>query len=107
MPFKTSAVVLAMCTILAMPVKSQDSHNTVPDEPFVIRTGLNVSHWLSQSDARGKERERFMTNVDFQKISAMGFDHVRIPVDEVQLWDSTGRKENETFPCFIRQYSGQ
>jgi endoglucanase len=27
----------------------------------------------------------------------MGFDHVRIPLDEVQLWDSLGNKEAEAF----------
>jgi len=64
---------------------------------FTIRTGVNVSHWLSQSEARGSERLNYITMADFDTIAAMGFDHVRIPVDEVQLWDSLGRKEKEGF----------
>ena len=64
---------------------------------FAIRTGVNVSHWLSQSDKRGEERKHFMTQNDFDTIASMGFDHVRIPVDEVQLWDSLGNKEAEGF----------
>jgi endoglucanase len=91
------AAAVALSLALATPMNSQQSHKTVPEDQFVIRTGLNVSHWLSQSDARGKEREQFMTAADFQKIGAMGFDHVRIPVDEVQLWDSTGHKEPQAF----------
>jgi endoglucanase len=62
---------------------------------FAIRTGVNVSHWLSQSDARGADRLNYITKADFDTIAAMDFDHVRIPVDEVQLWDSLGQKENE------------
>jgi endoglucanase len=66
-------------------------------EKFQIRTGVNVSHWLSQSDARGKERAAAITEADFRKIASMGFDHVRIPVDEVQLWDSLGNRQEEGF----------
>ncbi len=64
---------------------------------FRIRTGVNVSHWLSQSDKRGVERAAYITEADFRKIASMGFDHVRIPVDEVQLWDSLGHREEEAF----------
>lgn len=64
---------------------------------FMIRTGVNVSHWLSQSDRRGEERRKVITKADFDSIASAGFDHVRIPVDEVQLWDSVGHKEAEAF----------
>ncbi len=75
----------------------QDSKTSDTTDRFVIRTGVNVSHWLSQSEKRGEERKRFMTQADFDTIASMGFDHVRIPVDEVQLWDSVGNKEAEGF----------
>ncbi|HPG84655.1 MAG TPA: cellulase family glycosylhydrolase [bacterium] len=68
-----------------------------PAEKFEIRSGVNVSHWLSQSEKRGEERLAYITEADFAKIAAIGFDHVRIPVDEVQLWDSTGHREEEAF----------
>jgi len=64
---------------------------------FNIRTGVNVSHWLSQSDKRGEERRKYITKADFDTIASAGFDHVRIPVDEVQLWDSLGNKEPKGF----------
>jgi endoglucanase len=68
-----------------------------PDETFMLRTGVNVSHWLSQSEARGQERAGYIMEADFDTIAAAGFDHVRIPVDEVQLWDSAGLKIPEAF----------
>ncbi|MEJ2629414.1 MAG: cellulase family glycosylhydrolase, partial [bacterium] len=64
---------------------------------FRIRTGVNVSHWLSQSDKRGQERENYITKADFDTIASLGFDHVRIPVDEVQLWDIKGNKQKQAF----------
>ncbi len=66
-------------------------------DKFEIKTGVNVSHWLSQSEKLGKERAAYITKADFVKIAALGFDHVRIPVDEVQLWDLDGNKEKEAF----------
>jgi endoglucanase len=74
----------------------QPVSNNVADE-FVLRTGVNVSHWLSQNRARGEKRKEYITQADFDTIQSMGFDHVRIPVDEVQLWDSLGNKEPEAF----------
>jgi endoglucanase len=66
-------------------------------DEFTIRTGVNVSHWLSQSQRRGAEREKINTKEDFEKIAGMGFDHIRLPIDEEQMWDSAGNKHKEVF----------
>jgi endoglucanase len=58
---------------------------------------LNTSHWLSQTDIRGEERAAYMQERDFKKIAEMGFDHVRIPIDEEQMWDEEGNKHPEAF----------
>jgi endoglucanase len=58
---------------------------------FAVRRGTNVSHWLSQSDRRGDERARFFTAEDVAIVAKLGFDHLRIPVDEVQLFDEAGK----------------
>ena len=82
--------------IFTMSVAQQkDVINTA--DKFIIRTGVNVSHWLSQSERRGEERRQYITKRDFDTIAVSGFDHVRIPVDEEQLWDSTGKKDIEAF----------
>ncbi len=64
---------------------------------FSIKRGTNIAHWLSQSNRRGAERAAFFTKKDIDFIKASGFDHIRLPVDEEQLWDSTGRREEEAF----------
>ena len=74
-----------------------NAQTSASTDNFTIRTGVNISHWLSQNDNRGEERSRYMTKSDFDTIASLGFDHVRIPVDEVQLWDAAGKKEPEGF----------
>ena len=64
---------------------------------FVIKRGVNVSHWLSQTTIRGKERAKYVTQEDFKAIKAMGFDHVRLPIDEEQFWTKDGKQEKAAF----------
>jgi endoglucanase len=64
---------------------------------FRIRRGTNISHWLSQSTRRGAEREAWFTQKDVAFIRSLGFDHIRLPVDEVQLWAEDGRQDDEAF----------
>jgi endoglucanase len=64
---------------------------------FTITRGTNISEWLSQSSRRGAARAAFFTSQDVAWIANLGFDHVRLPVDEEQLWDSTGRRNQEAF----------
>jgi len=90
--------VIALSALLALiscktPVKETAS----TPEGFFIKRGLNVSHWLSQTEMRGEEREGYMQAADFEKIAEMGFDHVRIPVDEMHLWDEDGNREEDAF----------
>jgi endoglucanase len=65
--------------------------------PYKIKRGTNIAHWLSQSDRRGQERANFFTEKDVQYIASAGFDHIRLPVDEQQLWDSTGKRNEDAF----------
>ena len=62
-----------------------------------LQRGVNLSHWLSQSDRRGADRRAWTTRDDFSRIRSFGFDHVRLPVDEVQLWTETGEKDHEAW----------
>ena len=52
---------------------------------FRIKRGTNVSHWLSQSEQRGEARRLHIQEDDFARLESLGFDFVRIPIDEVQF----------------------
>ena len=68
---------------------------------FEIRRGTNLSHWLSQ-DFRWQPREIWITENDFRFIARAGFDHVRLPIDEKEMWQEDGTLNEEAF-AVLRQ----
>lgn len=68
-----------------------------PYPSFKIKRGTNIAHWLSQSKIRGSERAVFFTEKDIIFIDSVGFDHIRIPIDEEQMWDETGKRNEDAF----------
>lgn len=62
-----------------------------------LKRGVNLSHWLSQSDRRGQDRRDWITHADFARIRGLGFDHVRLPLDEEQLWKPDGSRDQEAW----------
>ena len=68
------------------------------DNRFDINRGVNISGWLSQTTLTGSARDNFMTQQEFNNLAQMGFDHVRLPVGEDQMFISrTGEKVTEVF----------
>lgn len=66
-------------------------------QEFVIGKGTNLAHWLSQSRQRGEERRLFIQEKDIDYIADLGFEHVRLPIDEEQMWDDQGNRHNDAF----------
>ena len=64
---------------------------------FNFKRGVNISHWLSQSKKRGADRENYFTEADVKAVAEAGFDHIRLPIDEEQLWDEAGNKDPVAF----------
>jgi len=42
-------------------------------DEFTIRTGVIVSHWLSQSNKQGDERKNYTTRADFETINWISY----------------------------------
>lgn len=51
-----SLTLLLMLIGFLLPLKSISA-----SEQFAVKRGTNLAHWLSQSETRGKEREKFIT----------------------------------------------
>ncbi len=64
---------------------------------FKVNRGINIAHWLSQSGARGASRDAYFVEKDIRYIASLGFDHVRIPIDEEQMFTESGEKEPQAF----------
>lgn len=85
-----------LCAVIMMAAAISCTEKT-EDNNFTIKRGTNLSHWLSQSFDRGEIREKKVTEEDIIRLKEYGFDHVRIPVDEVQFWNEQGEKEPEAW----------
>ncbi|MBK5277641.1 MAG: cellulase family glycosylhydrolase [Bacteroidia bacterium] len=77
--------------------ESLTDQSTEDNSSFQIKRGTNIAHWLSQSARRGIEREEFFTEKDIQFIDSVGFDHIRLPIDEEQMWDENGQRYDDAF----------
>lgn len=86
--------VWALACVLVLSLACSSADDT---KGFVVHRGTNISHWLSQSQRRGEARAAWFTEKDAAYLADLGFDHLRIPVDEEQLWDEAGNKEPEAF----------
>jgi len=87
------AIILAACQSR----KAEENVKSFPYTSFQILRGTNIAHWLSQSRKRGEERQKFITEKDIQFIDSLGFDHVRLPMDEEQMWDENEKRHDDAF----------
>lgn len=80
-------------------IKSQKLYYSQPEnrDYFQIKRGINISHWLSQNSDKSENRRQFFTKEDAETIAELGYDHVRIPVDEEHLWDENGNRLESSF----------
>ena len=60
-----------------------------------FQRGVNLGGWFSQCDYSEERLNNFITEADFCQIAALGFDHVRIPIDYnvIQNPDGTMRPD--------------
>ena len=92
------AMLLPLVAAAAMLVSCTGKENTPTAEGFHIKRGTNLSHWLSQNNVdRGEARANHIQEDDYARLEELGFDHVRIPIDEVQFWDEEGNKLPEAW----------
>lgn len=62
---------------------------------FKIKKGVNIGNWLSSSKLRGEERAKIFTTDDIDKLASYGFDHLRLPVSEDQMFTKEGEIDKE------------
>lgn len=64
---------------------------------MILGKGTNLAHWLSQTKRTGEERRLFLQEKDIAYIAEQGFDHIRLPIDEMQMWDEQGNRDEAAF----------
>ena len=94
---KILSLAFAALTLLAISACTSKNETNNGENNFKIGRGTNVSHWLSQSEERGEARRLHIQEDDFARLDSLGFDFVRLPIDEVQFWDEDGNKLPEAW----------
>ena len=87
-------VIVGLGTIISC--KQSASTQAMNPSGFKIMRGVNLSHWLSQ-DFGWEPKYEYIQEKDIQFIESIGYDHVRIPIDEHEMWDENGKKIQEAF----------
>jgi len=95
---KTTFIILAIILLAFCQPKPVSAAS--PSD-FKIFKGTNIAHWLSQSEARGAARDSFFQEKDVILIKSLGFDHLRLPIDEMQMWDEKGARHEDAFRLMI------
>ena len=87
-------IVMLLSTLSAISTPS----NEIPVNPsgFKIHRGMNLSHWLSQ-DFGWMPKSAWISENDIAYLAATGFDHVRLPIDEKEMWKEDGERIPEAF----------
>jgi len=96
---KVIAFLLSAISVISCNSNSETTatKTVVAETAFPLHRGTNIAHWLSQSEVRGEERKSFFTQKDIAFIDSAGFDHIRLPIDEQQMWDEKGTRNDDAF----------
>ena len=96
---KKMVISWALMAVAALAMTGCASKSETTDvNNFRIQRGTNISHWLSQNNEdRGEARRQHIQEDDFARLDSLGFDFVRLPIDEVQFWDEEGNKLPEAW----------
>ena len=72
-----------------------------------FQKGVNLGGWISQFAEYDREYfAYFITEKDIAEIAALGFDHVRVPVDYTVLEDEEGTPGILVFPAWRIAFPG-
>jgi endoglucanase len=93
---KLKISILALLLIVTVSCNQTKKEMAMNPSGFLIQRGVNLSHWLSQ-DFGWAPKYTYIKENDIKFIDSIGYDHVRIPIDEMEMWDTTGKPIEEAF----------
>lgn len=71
--------------------------NNIYADEFKIHRGVNISGWLSQATHTGNVRAAYLKQREVDSLARWGFDHIRLPLDEVQMFTDDGSLDTDVF----------
>jgi endoglucanase len=96
--WKANFMILGFIALGVLLCKQKVEGEKMNPPGFHIKRGVNLSHWLSQ-DFGWAPKYTYINESDIQFIRSIGYDHVRIPIDEKEMWDESGKPIDAAFQC--------
>jgi endoglucanase len=75
------------------------------DQIFHFKKGINLGVWFTNASLSRIERDTFYTIKEIQFIKSKGLDHVRLPINDEVLWDSSGNINTVNFDLLKQKIS--
>lgn len=103
LPVKFPLFLLMICILISCKQDQKENSNEIAlaseerKEGFEIVRGVNISHYLSQTDRDDAARKDFFSEKDIEQIASIGYDHIRLPLDEKNMWEEDGQKKPLAF----------
>lgn len=98
--WKIKLMLIALTLYPIYSCKQSTSIKTMNPSGFEIKRGVNLSHWLSQ-DFGWAPKYTYINENDIRFIDSIGYDHVRIPIDEHEMWEENGKPIKQAFDHLI------
>ena len=95
---KLKILIIGIALLNLVSCKQTSHEKAMNPSGFLIKRGVNLSHWLSQ-DFNWEPKYSYINKSDIKFIESIGYDHVRIPIDEKELWDDNGKPVVKAFEC--------
>ena len=95
----TTLFLCTFCPLLCLLIGCKTCETNSPQEKdtLVLGCGVNASHWLSQYFEGLPPKDIIFTRSDVQFLKEQGFQHIRIPVEEKEMWNEDGTQNEESF----------
>ena len=84
----------ALAIVLLWSCQPKPVSNGSPAD-FKIFKGTNIGYWLTYSG--GAECDSFFREKDVVAIRELGFDYIRLPINEDKMWDENGARHEDAF----------
>ena len=98
---KTSTWILVFPFVLILSIATTFANSSnvasAPASEFSIRKGINISEWMERENSPYEHLDTLFSHSKIDLLCSLGFDHIRIPVNETVLFDDSLAYRNAEF----------
>jgi endoglucanase len=90
-------IILYIYTVILCLSSINGTETTQETDSFDLGKGINVCHWLAEHFDFIPSKDVYFTKEDVLFLKESGFQHIRIPIEEIEMWNDDGSPNEESF----------